>query len=100
MHSNKHDLIVAYQQEYDDTLHRTTPFSTEAVAAVERHIAAFDRLLETAGKYWSGKRWGAVFLPDHGARLDAATGKGEHSLDIPEDMEIKHFWRFSFPSTT
>jgi len=31
-----------------------------------------------------------VFAPDHGAHIDPSSGKGDHGLDIPEDMELFH----------
>jgi hypothetical protein len=31
-----------------------------------------------------------AFAPDHGAHINPSTGKGDHGLDIPEDMDIFH----------
>lgn len=93
-----HELVVAYQQAYDDLLHRSDPFGPEALAALEGHVRAFERLLEAVRKHWAGHPRVSVFAPDHGAHLDAGSGRGDHGLDIPEDMEVEHFWRFD-PAT-
>ena len=48
-----HDVILAYLQEYDDTLHRTTPFSLDALQALRNNIAAFNRLSTIVHKEWA-----------------------------------------------
>lgn len=87
-----HDLVVAYQQAYDDLLHRADPFGTEALTALEGHVRAFALLSESVRKHWAGHPRVSVFAPDHGAHLDAGSGMGDHGLDIPDDMEVEHFW--------
>jgi len=89
---DRFDLIVAYHQEYDDVLHRANPYSTEAVEAAVRHSEAFRRLVEAAAKAWKGRRWIAAATPDHGGHI-LPDGSGDHGEDIPEDMEVTHFWR-------
>lgn len=89
--ADRHDLIVAYHQEYDDTLHEMGLRSPEALAAMGRHVRAFTGLLEACHSSWSGRDRLALFAPDHGAHHDAATGKGDHGEDIAEDMEVTHF---------
>jgi hypothetical protein len=92
---NEHDFILAYHQEYDDWLHETEPFSTQCLAAFRRHLGSFVRLVQAAEESWTDSHWAACFTPDHGAHLNAATGRGDHGEDIPEDMELIHFWRVS-----
>jgi hypothetical protein len=38
-HRGAHDLIVLYNQEYDDQPHRTQPFSQECLTALEHHVS-------------------------------------------------------------
>ncbi|KQC14652.1 MAG: hypothetical protein APR63_05320 [Desulfuromonas sp. SDB] len=90
--NNGHDLILAYHQEYDDILHKTEPFSAEAIQAMENHIVSFETLAETFNDYWSGYDRLIIFAPDHGAHVDPSSGKGYHGLDIPEDMEVIHYY--------
>jgi len=89
-----HDLVVVYQPAYDDLLHRSDPFGPEALTALEGHVRAFELLSDAVMEYWAGHPRVSVFAPDHGAHLDAGSGRGDHGLDIPEDMEVEHFWRF------
>lgn len=90
--SSKHDLILAYHQEYDDMLHKTEPFSTEAIKALNNHISSFERLAYSFNRLWQQHDRLIVFAPDHGAHIDTESGKGSHGLDIPEDMELIHYY--------
>jgi len=94
MGDDDHDLILAYHQEYDDVMHRTTPTSPEALDAFRRHLATFSRLTEAFNRDWAMYRRVIAFLPDHGTHVDPATGRGGHGTDSPEDMEVRHFWGF------
>jgi hypothetical protein len=86
-----HDLVIAYHQEYDDILHNRDLRSPEALAAMERHVAAFRRLVEACHSGWGAYARMMLFAPDHGAHVQDATGTGDHGEDIPEDMEVTHF---------
>jgi hypothetical protein len=88
--ADEHDVIVAYQQAYDDTLHRTWPLSPECLEAARSHLDDFATLARAACRAWRGRAWAAVFAPDHGAHLDPATGRGDHGEDVPEDMHLFH----------
>jgi hypothetical protein len=92
LEEDRHDFVLAYHQEYDDTLHRTTPRSEEAVEALKKHVDAFVRLARAAHEHWAPYDRVLGFVPDHGAHVDPQTGKGTHGLDIPEDMEVRHFY--------
>jgi hypothetical protein len=93
--ADEHEFILAYHQEYDDLLHETTPFSDPAILAFRHHVAAFGKLVEAADQYWLGHDRAMVFAPDHGAHLDPETMTGTHGEDIPQDMELMHFYSFS-----
>ncbi|MGQ0720786.1 MAG: hypothetical protein ACT4PE_04325 [Candidatus Eiseniibacteriota bacterium] len=92
---DRHDLVVVYQQEYDDRLHETEPFSEACLRAVERHVGAFVTLAETVSRAWRRHHRAVVFAPDHGAHFDPQTGRGDHGLDIAEDMEVSHWYGLS-----
>ena len=92
--ADKHNLIVAYQQEYDDTLHREHPESAGAMEAVRRHVESFASLAAALKSAWSAHRYLIAFSPDHGAHHDPATGTGTHGDDVPDDMEVTHFFGF------
>ncbi len=87
-----HDLILVYHQEYDDTMHGSTPRSPETLEAYRRHLATFVRLGEAFNEAWASSDRVIAFLPDHGTHVDPESGKGGHGTDSPEDMEVRHFW--------
>ncbi len=90
----KHDFVLAYHQEYDDALHRSTPFSNEALRAAGNHTEGFMKLSGAIDRYWGGFNRAILFAPDHGAHTDLATGRGDHGEDIPPDMDVFHYWGF------
>jgi hypothetical protein len=92
----RHDLVVVYQQEYDDLLHRGTTESPEALEALKRHVGSFDSIARALSQRGRAP-YMIAFAPDHGAHLDPVSGKGTHGEDIPEDMEVTHFFSFSRP---
>jgi len=87
-----HEVVVAYQMDYDDRLHETVPESPECLAALRAHLGSFSALCTTARACWAGQRWAVCCIPDHGAHIDPASGKGTHGSALPEDLELLHFW--------
>jgi len=92
LEADGHDFVLAYHQEYDDTLHRTTPRAKEAVEAMQRHVASFVRLAHAVEESWSSRHRMVGFVPDHGGHIDPETGKGTHGIDTPQDMDVQHFY--------
>ncbi len=86
-----HDLIVVYNGNYDATMHKQGPESEPSLAALQANADAFRRLTAQAQAVWGGKRYVTAFLPDHGCH-EIDGGCGSHGLDMPEDMEIIHFY--------
>jgi hypothetical protein len=89
---DRHEFIVSYNQEYDDTLHKTRHDGPEALAAAGRHVETFVRLWQATEENWAGHSRALLFTPDHGAHFDAAKDRSDHGEDIPEDMDVLHFW--------
>jgi predicted AlkP superfamily pyrophosphatase or phosphodiesterase len=87
-----YDLIVAYNQEYDDIMHRSTPTSPEAIDAFRRHLNTFDVMARAFNERYMNDNRVIAFLPDHGTHVDLETGKGTHHTDSPDDMKVRHFW--------
>jgi len=92
LREDNHDFILAYNQEYDDCLHRTTPTSKEALRALENHLRIFERLTEAFLNRYEDHTRLVIFSPDHGGHINPETRRGDHGLDIPEDMEVRSFW--------
>jgi predicted AlkP superfamily pyrophosphatase or phosphodiesterase len=100
MKTDYYDFIVVYNAEYDDTLHRTTPYSSESIAAMR---AVIRRFLDLASIFDSGE-WekhnrALLFAPDHGAHIDQ-NGRGTHGADIPEDVIVQHYLGIRSSCTT
>lgn len=89
-----HDCVLAYHQNYDDILHASDPWNASALEAAREHARAFLKLAAAADKAWGGLPRALLFAPDHGAHIDPADGKGTHGEDIPDDMDVFHFWDF------
>ncbi len=90
---DKYDLIVVYNGNYDGTMHGTGPEAQKALDALKHNTSSFKLLTDSAKKAWSGKRIVTAFLPDHGCH-EIDGGYGSHGLDMPEDMDIIHFYNF------
>lgn len=93
--SNKHDFIIAYNQEYDDIMHITTPQSPRALKAMENHIKSFSKIAHAFNKNLNHYNRAIIFISDHGTHIDLKTGKGAHGENIPEDMLLQHFFGIS-----
>ncbi len=90
---DEYDFIAVYQMDYDDSIHVTTPEGEESMAALKRHCDTYARLSEATQKHWKIHDTLLAFAPDHGLHL-TVQGVGNHFADIPEDMEMIHFWAF------
>ncbi|NLK39136.1 MAG: hypothetical protein GX303_02645 [Clostridiales bacterium] len=91
LNENKHDFIVAYGHDYDAEEHKSGPESPASLGELKKQIEIFDRLCTKAREVWRNCRTLVAFAPDHGAHL-CANGKGSHGEEIPEDLNILHFY--------
>jgi len=96
--SGSHDFIVAYNQGYDDVMHKTVPESPRSLRALRNHVRDFDRLATEMKEVWGDKDVALMWMTDHGAHIDRVTGKGTHGERISEDMQINEFFGF-YPRT-
>ncbi len=90
---NRHDIVVVYNANYDSQMHRSGPEAPETLAQLTHNANAFAELTEAAAKAWKGMAWCSAFLPDHGCH-EIDGNLGSHGLDMPEDMDIVHFYGF------
>lgn len=88
---DEYDIVLVYNGNYDSQMHRTGTESEEAIGQLKKNTVDFEMLLNAAKKAWAGKRCAAGFLPDHGCH-DIDGNLGSHGLDMPEDMDIVHFY--------
>lgn len=89
-----YDVIVVYNQEYDDVMHRTWPESEESLQALKNHINTFDQLCRACEKSWKEKDSVVCWATDHGIHTNEE-GHGTHGSDLEEDLNVMHFFGFS-----
>lgn len=86
-----YDLIVIYHGNYDGKMHKHGTESPEALAALQSNVAFYAELIDKMKQCWAHHRVFYGFCPDHGCHeIDA--GCGSHGLDMPEDMNVIHFY--------
>ena len=90
---DRHGLIVLYNGNYDTVMHRNGPESDKALNELKSNIETFDMMVSSIEEHWSGHYTMIGFCPDHGCH-EIDGGLGSHGLDMPEDMNIIHFYRF------
>ena len=90
--ADRHHLIVAYNGNYDGSMHRVGPEGGDALAALSANAAAWKRLCGAAEEAWAERRWVSAFATDHGCH-PLPDGRGSHGEDRPEDMNVVHMWR-------
>lgn len=88
-----HDLIVLYNGNYDEVMHKKGPESRQSLQAIRENVAAFCQIHDAIEKHWTGHNTVLAFAPDHGCHKKLF-GRGDHGKLIPEDMNIKHFYSF------
>lgn len=91
--ADRHDFICVYVEAYDDSIHETEPESPRSYQALQEHIREFAELSDAAETAWAKYDTLTVFAPDHGIHK-TIYGVGDHFADIPEDMNMLHFYGF------
>ena len=89
--SDQYDFILVYNASYDSTMHRNAPEGEASLAVLRDNMKKFDELAEAVRKYWSSHNTLIGFAPDHGCH-EIDGGLGSHGLDMPEDLNILHFY--------
>lgn len=95
INEDKYDLLVIYNGMYDSVMHASSPEAEPAMEWLYHHTGAYERIYESA-KTVSLKNAHKTLIgyaTDHGVHTNDS-GRGAHGLDIPEDIEIRHFYDF------
>ena len=90
---DKYDFLVIYNGMYDSVMHATYPEADEAMEWLYHHTEAFTRI-HSAAKAAAATHGHTVLIgyaTDHGVHTNE-NGRGSHGLDIPEDINITHFY--------
>lgn len=89
---DKYDFIAVYNRDYDTKMHQFAPESAEALAELRSNsecFAMFDVLIQ---KFWKKHNTLVGFAMDHGCH-EIDGNCGSHGLDMPEDLNIVHFYK-------
>lgn len=90
---DKHDLIVLYNSNFDDTMHKHGPKSDESLEVLKKNIETFGFITKEIENHWKNHRTMIGFCPDHGCH-EIDGNLGSHGLDMVDDMNVIHFYRF------
>ena len=89
---DEYDMIAVYNGNYDAFMHRYAPESIDALCEARANDAAFAEFCVLIERYWTGHDTLVGFAMDHGCHeIDGSCGS--HGLDMPEDIEIMHFYK-------
>lgn len=88
---DRHDLICVYNTNYDYAMHRCGTESAESMNELEDNVRSFDVFAQTVKRHWKNHDVLIGFAMDHGCH-DIDGGCGSHGLDMPEDLNIVHFY--------
>lgn len=86
-----YDFISVYTQGYDDAMHLTGTESAAALEAMKSQILIFEQLALAVEKHYRAHDTLICFCTDHGVHTKE-TGGGTHGEEIPEDLNIMHFF--------
>ena len=112
--TDTYDFIVVYNANYDSTMHKYGPESPEALGELRANVRTFGMFDALIREHWKGHNTLVGFAMDHGCHqvVDGCTpeeralfpnlteylvrsldkSKGFHGLEIPEDLNIVHFY--------
>ncbi len=88
---DRYDIYTVYNGNYDARMHKTGPESAESLAELRLNSHVFGIFDEMIAKFWGGHRTLVGFAMDHGCH-EIDGNCGSHGLDMPEDIEIDHFY--------
>lgn len=88
---DRYDLIVIYNGNYDSVMHAKGPEAKKSLRALRHNVAFYEKLVSAINKSMSGHNVFYGFCPDHGCHLIDGD-RGSHGLDMPEDMNVIHFY--------
>lgn len=93
--SEKFDLLVLYNGNFDSAMHKSGPESEASLSVLKENSRVFSHLASLIREYRKDENCCLFYAPDHGCHeIDGECGS--HGLDMEEDMNIVHFYEF-FP---
>ena len=89
---DEHDFIVIYNGNYDSVMHKNGPESAKSLAELRLNDHIFGVLSNMINEHWKSHNTLLGFAMDHGCH-EIDGGCGSHGLDMPEDINIVHFYK-------
>lgn len=90
--SDKHDVIVIYNGNYDHVMHRLAPESKESLAELRLNCHVYAIINELIKNNWKNHNTLVGFAMDHGCH-EIDGNSGSHGLDMIEDINIVHHYK-------
>lgn len=89
---DKHDFILAYNGNYDATMHKNGPEANITLGELRANARTFGAFSELIKNRWKNHNTLVGFAMDHGCHeIDGHCGS--HGLDMPEDINIVHLYK-------
>ena len=93
MEKDEHDVIVIYNGNFDYTMHKNGPEAEISLAQIKNNSETYLDYVHRINTQWKHHNVFYGFMPDHGCHeIDGDCGS--HGLDMPEDMNVIHFYGF------
>ncbi len=86
---DEYDFIAVYNGNFDSTMHKFGPESSEALAVLKKNSDGFKALIDVAREAWKNHNVFYGYCPDHGCH-EIDGNCGSHGLDMDEDMQVIH----------
>lgn len=86
------DFILIYNGNYDSVMHKNGPESAKALAELRLNDHVFGVISNLIKTHWKHHNTLVGFAMDHGCH-EIDGGCGSHGLDMPEDINIVHFYK-------
>ena len=89
---DEHDFIVIYNGNYDSVMHKNGPESAKSLDELSVNNQMFSVISGLISNNWQHHNTLVGFAMDHGCH-EIDGGCGSHGLDMPEDINIVHFYK-------
>ena len=87
-----YDFIAVYNGNYDSTMHKNGPEAPITLAALRANSFAFAQFSVLVENHWTRHNTLVGFAMDHGCH-EIDENCGSHGLDMPEDLNIRHYYK-------
>ena len=89
---DEHDVVIIYNGNYDSTMHKNGPEANITLGELRANVRTFGAFAELIKTRWKKHNTLLGFAMDHGCH-EIDGNCGSHGLDMPEDVNITHFYR-------